>query len=101
MKICIIGPVYTSYYFGGVATFTESLADGFAKNNHDVKIITDYSERKFTINGTSILSIFDKPSRKNYKMPKKIAKEILKFNPDLVVSSLELKQYIIYMHFHQ
>ena len=89
MKICIIGPVYTSYYFGGVATFTESLADGFAKNNHDVKIITDYSERKFTINGTSILSIFDKPSRKNYKMPKKIAKEILKFNPDLVVSSLE------------
>lgn len=89
MKICIIGPVYTSYYFGGVATFTESLADGFVKNGHEVRIITDYSERELTINGTVITSTFDKPARKNYKMPKLIAKEILKFNPDLVISSLE------------
>ncbi|MDU1538695.1 MAG: glycosyltransferase family 4 protein [Paeniclostridium sordellii] len=89
MKICVIGPVYTSYYFGGVATFTESLGDGFVKNGHDVRIITDYSDKDTTINGTSIISTFKKKARKNYKMPKLIAKEILKFNPDLVISSLE------------
>lgn len=89
MKICVIGPVYTSYYFGGVATFTESLADGFIKNGHEVKIITDYSERENTINGTNIISTFNRQARKSYKMPKLIAEEILKFNPDLVISSLE------------
>lgn len=89
MKVCIIGPVYTSYYFGGVATFTESLADGFIKNGHDTIVVTDYSEKDKTINGTPIVSLFDKKARKNYKMPQKIATEVLKFNPDIVISSLE------------
>ena len=89
MKICIIGPVYTSKYFGGVATFTESLADGFKKIGHEVTIITDFSERDRTINNTKINSVFNKPSRKNLIMPYKIANKILDIKPDLVITSLE------------
>ena len=40
MKICIIGPVHTTSYYGGVALFDEELAIGFAKCNCDVVIAT-------------------------------------------------------------
>lgn len=89
MRVCVIGPVYTNYYFGGVATFTESLADGFVKNGHEVLIVTDFSEKSKTIEGTDIVSVFKKEGRKNIHMPNKVAGEVLNFNPDVVISSLE------------
>lgn len=97
MKICIIGPVYTKSCFGGVATFTEGLADGFKLNGDEVVIITDYTERNNTIYGTPIIGTFNRPSRKNIRMPNKIYNEIVKFNPDMIITSLEygLVNYIL------
>ncbi|MGL5617356.1 MAG: glycosyltransferase family 4 protein [Sarcina sp.] len=89
MKIVVTGPVCTDSYFGGVATFTEGLADAFKLNNNEVIILTDYSNKKETINGVKIISVRDKPARKSIKTYKEIKKEIIKFKPDFVLSSLE------------
>lgn len=89
MKVCVVGPVYTSNYFGGVSTFVEGLADGFKKNGHEAYIITDYTERAKTIGNVEIISLFKKDSRKNITMPRRLANKILDINPDLIVTSLE------------
>lgn len=89
MKICIIGPVYTKFCFGGVATFVEGLADGFKLDGHETYIITDYTERKSTIYGTDIIGTFKKPSRKDIRMPFRIYEKVLEINPDIIITSLE------------
>lgn len=89
MNICILGPVFTDKYFGGVATFTESLADAFNISGHNATIITDYTIKEKTIRGSDIIGVFKRPSRKNIFMPRKIADEVLNRNPDIVISSLE------------
>jgi len=89
MKTCVLGPVFTSKYFGGVATFTESIADAFKLEGHNVQIVTDFSEKHFTTHGVEIVAVFEKPSRKNPLMPWKIAQKVKSFYPDLIISSLE------------
>lgn len=44
MKVCILGPVQTKSYYGGVALFDEELGIGFAKNNCDVIIATNQKD---------------------------------------------------------
>ena len=89
MKICLIGPVQSNKYFGGVATFTESLADGFKLLGHEVKIITDYANEPATYKGVPIIKTTDRLLRRSVILPFKIKKAIIEFNPDLIISSLE------------
>ncbi|WP_346937781.1 glycosyltransferase family 4 protein [uncultured Clostridium sp.] len=89
MRVCIIGPVNSEKSFGGVALFTESLADGFLREGHEVMIITDYSNRRNTLNGTPITSVCTNMARKNIKAIVKIRNKVKEFNPDITVSSLE------------
>lgn len=89
MKICIIGPVNSDKSYGGVALFTESIADGFKQQGHEVLIITDYSNRNSTLKGTPIKSVSNKVSRKSFSSIKKIRNYIHLNKPDLTISSLE------------
>ncbi|WP_346913701.1 glycosyltransferase family 4 protein [Clostridium sp.] len=89
MNIMIIGPVNTDKYFGGVAIFTEGLADAFKKMGHEVCIATDYSLKSETLYGATIIRMFNKPSRKNIRIINKIKKNIDNIKPKLIISSLE------------
>lgn len=40
MKVCILGPITTKSYYGGVAVFDEQLALGFYQAGHSVSIVT-------------------------------------------------------------
>lgn len=46
MKVCVLGPVHTPSYYGGVALFDEELAVGFAKNGCDVVIATNQKDAR-------------------------------------------------------
>lgn len=89
LKVCIIGPVNTDYYFGGVAIFTESLADSFQDLGYEVMIVTDFSPTKETIKNSPIISVGEKSLRKNPLMHYKLRKKIVEFSPDILISSLE------------
>lgn len=89
MKVCILGPVFTTKYFGGVANFTENLADAFNELGDEIFLITDYTEREYTFKNTKIIGICDKPSKKNIRYIYKTSKTILEINPDIVITSVE------------
>jgi glycosyltransferase involved in cell wall biosynthesis len=89
LTICILGPVESDKYFGGVATFTESLADGFHLLGHTVRIITDYSIKATTVKGVPIEAVADKPLRRGLALPWKVSKALAAAKPDFVISSLE------------
>ncbi|UOQ87011.1 glycosyltransferase [Gracilibacillus salinarum] len=89
LRICVTGPVNTNQSFGGVAIFTESLADAFKELGHEVLIVTDYSETKETIKNSSIISVGKKSMRKNLFMHYKLRKKIIEFSPNILISSLE------------
>lgn len=89
MKVVITGPVCTDKYFGGVATFTEGLADAFKLDGNEVYILTDYSNKPKTINGVEIIAVRDKPGRKSFKTHRLIKEKVNSIKPDFVVSSLE------------
>ena len=40
MKVCILGPVTTNRYWGGVASFDEGLAEAILQKGHDVTVIS-------------------------------------------------------------
>lgn len=40
MKVCVLGPITTDNYYGGVAVFDEQLALGFYQCGHSVSIVT-------------------------------------------------------------
>ncbi len=89
MKVCILGPVVSSKYFGGVAVFTESMADGFKLIGHEVQIITDYTEKNETINHSPIEAVFKSPLRRNIRLPFLLNKKVIKLKPDILLTSLE------------
>lgn len=89
MRICVAGPVESDRYFGGVATFTESLADGFLSLGHEVIVVTDYSSKRSTIEGAEIRSVSKSPIRRGLILPVKIVRPIVEFSPDLLITSLE------------
>lgn len=89
MKVCILGPVNTTKYFGGVAIFTESLADAFKDLGYEVTIITDYSEKTSTTKKTPIISVGKKSLRKSFFLKYKLKKAVAELEPNLVISSLE------------
>ena len=40
MKVCVLGPITTKSYYGGVAVFDEQLALGFYQSGHSVSVVT-------------------------------------------------------------
>jgi len=89
MRVCITGPVHSDKYFGGVATFTESLADGFKLSGHEVIIVTDYCDKPTTQHGVAIEGMGSKVYRRDPRLVGVIQKAIVDFQPDLLVTSLE------------
>lgn len=89
MKICVIGPVNSDRYFGGVAVFNESIADAFLRQGHDVVIITDYSNKDRTLNGVPIISVCKNYGRQDIFRMLKIRDKVKEFDPDVALSSLE------------
>ncbi|MBL3654838.1 glycosyltransferase family 4 protein [Fulvivirga sediminis] len=90
MKVLIVGPVQSDKYFGGVATFTESLADGFKINGfEEVEILTDYTIKPTTHYGCAISAIFKEPKRRNPLILRRLAHQINIREVDLIITSLE------------
>lgn len=57
IKVCIIGPVVTRKKTGGVATFTESLANGFHILGCNTKILTTGADKAETSEHVPIVSL--------------------------------------------
>lgn len=78
MKIVVLGPVMTSKYYGGVATFDEGLTEAFQQMGHDVLLLTAQKDEarntKITIR------------QGNYY---KIIKAINHYQPDFILASLQ------------
>lgn len=90
MKIAILGPVNTEKYFGGVAVFTEELADAFKRLGHDVAIYTDYAgSRQQTYYGVRLIAVDNKPKRKKMFMIVKLRNFLVEAKPEVIISSLE------------
>ena len=80
MKVCILGPIPNESHFGGVATFDNGLKSGFLENGDEVLIVTNVKcDNKNTVYFSKLDFIF----RRN-----KIVKEIINFNPNIVISSM-------------
>lgn len=86
MRVLILGPVVNETTSGGVAVFDEGLLHGFKENGDEISIISMTKSSKIENivvgkNKNTILSFFMAFS--------KIAKQIKKYKPDLVISSLQ------------
>lgn len=87
MKICILGPVITKNYYGGVAIFDEGLAKGFLDNGCSVFLATDQKRELVTDQKTIPLRIIGKKSLK-----KILAQE----KPDFIIASLGYAKHLIW-----
>lgn len=91
MKIAIIGPVVSSKNFGGVAVFDEALLNAFIESNDDVHIFTREKGKK-----NSRINIINSRSRLFDFI--RIRKAVKKYNPDLIISSLDYGIIVIGYH---
>lgn len=86
MKVCILGPVTTKTYFGGVAIFDEGLAEGFVENGWSAFWVTDQSDAEEKLNQQIPL----------YKINRRKFKQILdKENPDYIIAQLAYAKYLV------
>lgn len=85
MRIIILGPVVNNRTSGGVAVFDEGLYRGFKELGDEVNIIS--IEKSNQIDNIAIKMKNPKPKKILFNFGK-IAKEIKKYQPDLVISSL-------------
>lgn len=80
VKICVMGPVTTQTYYGGVAIFDEGLLDGFSQIGCEVVAYTEQDVEKS-----------DFPVKKiNWKNARRLFKED---KPDIVIASLQYAKY--------
>ena len=83
MKVCILGPVTTNRYWGGVASFDEGLAEAILQKGHDVTVVsTQQGETPLKSNVPIELA---KGSG--------VLKAIKKIEPDVVIASLDYGKY--------
>lgn len=83
MKVCILGPVTTNRYWGGVASFDEGLAEAILQKGHDVTVIsTQWGETPLK---SSVPIELVKGSG--------VLKAIKKIEPDIVIASLNYGKY--------
>ena len=76
MKVCLLGPVVTSSYYGGVAVFDEELAQGFVDNGWEAVLVTS---QKDAVKKDIPLFIATKSEMSEF---------LNKENPDLIIASL-------------
>ena len=86
MRVLLLGPVVSENTSGGVAVYTEGVYQGFKSIGDDVEIIS--IEKSKAIENDVVKVYKSKPSNILFNFGK-IAKEIKKFKPDLVISSLQ------------
>ena len=82
MNVAILGPVFTSKYFGGVATFDENLAMAFRELGHNVCLYSNQKEVNKNSEGRVKVETINFISASRIK------------NVDVIICSL---QYIMYM----
>lgn len=85
MRVLILGPVVNENTSGGVAVFDEGLYSGFSELGDYVNIIS--IEKSSLINNIVVKTKNPNPNKILFKF-NRIAKEIQKYKPDLVISSL-------------
>lgn len=86
MKVCILGPVTTASYFGGVAVFDEGLAHGFILNGWSAFIATDQRDVISNMdNGVSVYRI------RNGNFKSILEKE----KPDFIIAQLAYAKYLL------
>lgn len=83
MNICILGPVLTNKYMGGVATFDEGLAAAFIESGYNTVILSKQTHEEIQ---NKTLSIDVLPENK-------ILYGLKKRNPDIIIASLEYGKY--------
>lgn len=84
MKICIMGPITTRSYYGGVAIFDEGLAKGFKEMGHQVVVYTSQKEEAINLTGIPVKKVSWNSVRKLFKED----------NPDVVIASLQYAKYL-------
>lgn len=82
MKVCILGPVTTRTYFGGVAVFDEQLALGFFQLGYSVSIVT-YQKN------ISLGQLFDCIPVVYIRNQSSFSSWLNKEKPDLIIGSLD------------
>lgn len=86
MKVCILGPVITKSYFGGVATFDEGLAEGFVENGWSAFLATDQVDSVQSLDARVPV----------YKINKRTFKDLMKIeNPDYIIAQLAYAKYLV------
>lgn len=86
MKVLILGPVINENSSGGVAVFDEGLYGGFKELNDEVNILSIEKSSKID---NLIVDIKNPTPNKIFFNFGKIANMIKKYEPDLVISSLQ------------
>lgn len=86
MKVLILGPVITNKTSGGVAVFTEGLYKGFKELGDEVQVIS--TENSININNIKFANK-NKTTKDIFFSFKRIGKLIKKYQPKLVISSLQ------------
>lgn len=83
MKVCILGPVTTNRYWGGVASFDEGLAEAILQKGHDVTVVS--------------MQQGETPLKSNVPIElvkgSDVLKAIKKIEPDVVIASLNYGKY--------
>lgn len=89
MRICVLGPIRTKDYYGGVAIFDEEIALGFLENGCEVVIATNQLEAKNIINVNNVPVFYiDKIKFNNY---------IYEIKPDIILASLDYAKYLLFL----
>lgn len=86
MKVCILGPVTTPSYFGGVAVFDEGLARGFEDNGWSAFLATDQKDAITNQSGSVPV----------YKITRNSFKSLLeKEKPDYIIAQLGYAKHLV------
>lgn len=80
MNVCILGPVITDSYYGGVATFNESLAEALHEMGHQAVILTTQKD---------VSGIYGV-----YTPSKKMRRSIRRLKPEIIIASLEYGRFL-------
>ena len=87
MKVCVLGPITTNSYYGGVAVFDEQLALGFYQAGHITSVVTYQTDANVDklFGVIPVIKLFNKHS---------FSKWFEKEKPDLIIGSLDYPKII-------
>lgn len=88
MKVCVLGPITTDNYYGGVAVFDEQLALGFYQCGHSVSIVTYQKD-------ATCEKLFGCVPVNTVCSKRKFSEWIKQEKPDLIIGSLDYPKLIV------